>query len=87
MKHSDMAAALQSRIAKRAAKITETTMWKAGYHSLNRLKDFREAKKVLAVLAKEQILDKRLLRMTQEMAYMDNLMSQDVDFWEDSYND
>lgn len=77
MKHSDMAAALQSRVAKRAAKITAQTMWKVGYHQLGRLKDFREAKKVLAELTKEQILDKRLLRMTQEMAYMDLLMAQD----------
>jgi hypothetical protein len=85
MKHSDMAAALQSRIAKRAAKITETTMWKIGFHSLNRLKDFREAKKTLAVLTAEQCLDKRLLRMANEMAHYDAIMIAEypAGYWEE----
>ena len=87
MNYSDMAAALQSRVAKRAAKITAQTICKIGYHHLGRLKDFREAKKVLAELTFQQILDKKLLRMAQDFAYMEVLMHEGGDYCEDSYND
>ena len=74
MNYDQMASQLQSRVARRAADITTQTMWKVGFRALGRMKDWRETKDVLKQLSAEQVLDKRLLRMTQEFAYMDALM-------------
>lgn len=67
------ASQLQSRIAKRSGKITATSMWKVGYRQLGRMKDWRECKNTLALLTADQVLDKRLLSVVQEIAYQNKL--------------
>ena len=62
-----LAATLQSRISKRAAKITENDMWRRGYRSLNRMKDWNDTKDVLKALTKDQQADKRLLKIVREV--------------------
>lgn len=62
------ASQLQSRIAKRASKLTENTMWKVGYRSLGRMQDWRESKKIIAALTSEQVLDKALLKLAHAAA-------------------
>lgn len=77
--YANMAAQLQSRIARRANHIAAVECWKKAYHALGQLKKFRETKEELAELRKQQKLDKDLLKLTQgvilENAYWDDFMA------------
>lgn len=64
---------LQSRISRRGNQIAAVECWKKGYHALGQLKKFRETKEELAELRVQQKLDKKLLSITQELAYIESL--------------
>lgn len=83
MNYSQMASQLQSHLALRANAITSLTEWKLAHRAMGQMRDFRDAKQVLVTMNASQALDKRLLRMTQEMSYMDLLMK--ADYPEDNY--
>lgn len=76
MNFKAMTAQLQSHVAKRAHTITANEMWREAYKFMGRRKDAKQTDADLKELRASQSLDKRLLRMTNEMAYMDVLMSQ-----------
>lgn len=61
--YENMAAQLQSRMAVRANKITEQIMWAEGYKALQRRKDWKETKKGLVKLHRDQKLDRDLLKL------------------------
>lgn len=76
--YSDMSQQLQSRLAKRASKITMSVMWRDGYKALNRKKDFLETRKALKELDKAQKLDSKLLKLVQACAYEEMLFDEQV---------
>lgn len=87
MEYAEYSSELQRRLALRSKQITLQEFHRAAFLYLNHRKDVKIVNEELKELRRQQSTDKKLLRMTQEMHYMDVLMAQDVDFWEDSYND
>ena len=75
MTFKSLVSQLQSRISKRANVITSTEQWKKVHRVQEQMKDWREAKATIKYLAGEQIVDRKLLRMTQEMAYAEALLA------------
>lgn len=70
MNYEAMCSNLQSRLAKRASEITLNIYWAEGYKALQRRKDWKETKKHLVKLHRDQKLDRNLLKIVQEMAYV-----------------
>lgn len=71
--YSIMASKLQSRIAKRANDITKEGHWKQSYHALQQMESFRQSKLIIKELGDQQALDKRLLGVINELAYIESL--------------
>lgn len=83
MYYENMSRQLQSRIKKRGNHIAAVECWKRAYHALGQLKKFRETKEELVGLRSEQVLDKGLLKMAQELAYEVQMNEQFVkDFYD-----
>ena len=76
--YQNLASQLQSRLRKRAHKITESVMWRDGYKALGRVKDLRETRKVLKELDKQQKLDVALLKIVQACAYEEALFDAEL---------
>lgn len=76
MNYEQMAARLQSRIARRGNHIAAVECWKRAYHALGQLKKFRETKDELMGLRDSQVLDKRLLKMVQNAARLDTFFQE-----------
>jgi hypothetical protein len=71
MNYEAMCSNLQSRLAKRASEITLNIYWAEGYKQLGRRKDFKETKKHLVKLHRDQKLDRDLLKIVQGIASED----------------
>ena len=69
MSYNKLASAIQSRIARRAATITEQENWKIYHRVLEQMTDWRDSKALIAELTESQILDKKLLKVIQELAH------------------
>lgn len=67
--YNQYASQLQSRLAKRSAKITENEMWEAGFRYLGRRQQVKETKLYLKQLRADQGMDKKLLHLVQNMAW------------------
>ncbi len=72
-KYTSYASALQSRLSKRATKIRENEAWKVHYHERRQMMDYDACKKLLKYLSEEQALDKKLLKVLQEVSYISDL--------------
>lgn len=70
--YENLSRQLQSRVRKNGNHIAVVECWKKSYHALGRMKDFRATKKELEALRAQQVLDKALLRLVQQMAYYEN---------------
>ena len=80
MNYSQMVSALQRRVSLRSAAIGHLEQWKKVHRAQEQMSSWRETKGAIAELAASQMLDRKLLRITQEIAYMDALMAAGV--WE-----
>lgn len=64
---------LQSRVKRNSNKIAAVICWKEAYKSLGQMKNYRATKKELAEMHFQQTLDKRLLKLVQEMATIESM--------------
>ena len=67
MNIQNYASKLQSRIATRARVITEQENWKVFHRALDQMNDWRKTKALLKELSNDQILDKQLLKLVQDV--------------------
>lgn len=71
--YENLSRKLQSRVRKNGNHIALVECWKKSYHALGRMKDFRATKEELQELRAQQVLDKALLKLTQDLAHEERL--------------
>lgn len=77
MSHKILAAQVQSTLSKRSWQIAKETAFRDFYREKGRVKEATTSKHILKELHKLQTQDKRILKVLNEMAYIDKLLEGD----------
>lgn len=73
MNANTLVSQLQSRISIRSAAIRGAEEWAVVHKAQSQMRDWKDTKLVIRHLTSDQILDKKLLKVTQEMAYLEGM--------------